>query len=268
MAFRRKRVSAPFRRNVKKRTTKGKFVRRRRFGGNRSLTSRSAQFGKAAYNGFRTRKTSVKTFRNWLWRDTAYKAHYRSIAGFSGNVSTTNDTTLATFGANRALFNTVADFWVPLGGANPIDLGTPVPTFGETIILRGGISRITFASNSTDDAVRVRCWAVWANPNPTLNNISPVPIEWEPSCFEDFKRFGKIMDMREIMLIPGSRPFDMTWRYKPQKIDKEIFNTSNGSQLYWMYTVSQCNNTELIPAAETVTVTISYNVSFSADEVD
>jgi len=270
MAFKRKRVNAPFMRSSRRRST-GRFksTRRRRSGATRSLTSRSSQFGKAAFNGFRSRKVRTSTFRRWLWRDTAYKAHYRSVAALSADVSTPNHTVQATWGTNRALFNGVGDFWTTAGGATPIDEGTTVPTFGETIVLRGGLARITFSSNATDDAVRIRCWAVWAKSNPALTISSPVPLEWDPSCWQDFARFGRVLDMREIMLIPGSRPFDMTWRYRPQKIDKEIFNTSNGNQLYWMYTISQTNNTEGPPAtAEVVRVTVSYNTSFSADEVD
>jgi len=270
MAFnfrKRSRSVAPFRRTARFRSGRRMVRRGRRFG-TRSMKGYSAQFGKSYTTTFRTRRIGLRRFRNHLWNSTLFKAHYRSIAGQSSIVSTPVNPVEATLVRTRALHNEVEQFYRVNGGITALDGTTLPPSFNGDITLRGGYARIAFSNNSLVDAVKVKVWACWINHSPDLTIVpisSLVPVEWDPSCFSDFNQFGKVMMQKEGVLLPGSRPFEVTWRFRPQKIDDNTWAIEQGQQLYWVYSLSQMQNTNL--TGENVTVVKSFNVSLSADAV-
>jgi len=271
MAFFRKRSRSvqPFSRRTRFKSSGRRLVRRGRRFGTRSMKGYSAQFGKSYSTTFRTRKIGLRRFRNHLWNSTLFKAHYRSVAGASTTIGTPNNTVEATLIRTRALHNDIEQFYRVNGGITAIDTGILPPGFNSDIILRGGIARISFSNHATDDAVKVKVWAVWANASPDLTIVPTpltVPAEWDPSIFADFRQFGKVLMQKESVLLPGSRPFEVTWRFKPQKIDDNTWSSEQGSQLYWLYSLSQMQNTEPItPTPEVITVVKTFNVSLSGD---
>lgn len=251
------------------RTVRRRFHRRRRTRRpQQKLKAYSGEYGKTYSTGFKTKKTKGTKYRRHLWDSTLYKAHFRSIAGLSAIVSTPNDTIQATLERRRALFNGIDNFWTAAGGSTTIDAGVAVPTFGRTIVIRGGILRLTITNNSTDDTLKVKVWLVWANPTTESPIATPatVPFEWDPSCSADFTQFGKVMAQRETTLLPLSRPMEVVWRLQPQKIDRDTFGGNAGRQFFWWYSIGQLNNTEIVPAAESATVINTFNISFVGDE--
>lgn len=257
----RKRSSTSSGRRIKRRRT----TRRSRRG-----VAYTSQRGSAVANQFRSRRTSVRKYRRMIWDSTLFKQHYRSISSQAVTTNTPNNTVQATMNFVKALDNGAGLFWTSGGGTQSVDGGVTVPTFGSTIVVRGGTARITFAHNGTadtDDGVRIRVWAVWTGYEPA-NFPTPgtVPLEWDPTCHPSFQRnVGKLLYSREAIVVKGGESLTCTHRLRVQKLDKEIFS-NNGSTLYWFYTVSQTSNNEAIAAAESVTATYSFNLSFSGDE--
>lgn len=259
----RKRSGGVLKRSSKKR----KVVRRRRTTNGRTTTSRAS--GATSIGTFRTKKTSLRTWRNMLWRDTAAKTHYRSIFDATTPMATPNDLINATLAPFNAL---TTPFWTAAGGAQQADTGVAVPTFNGDIILRGGISRIAI-SNRPDstilnsDVCRVTVYAVWTDSN-NSGVVLPTVVKtmWDPSLFPDFTRYGKVMFKREALLKGDGEAVQVYFKYKPQKIDQAVFS-AGGSRLVWMVLVSQLTNSELVPVAENLDVVNSHNISFSADAV-
>ena len=274
MAFKRKRVSAPRRRTFKKR----RITRRTRRNGNRSsgrsTTSRASNA--TSVGTFRTRKTSLSTYRNMLWRDTAMKTHYRSV--FDTQLTPAMLTPNTSNSATLTIINGLPVFYTTAGGAVVANLGGAVPVFDGDIILRGGIARIALANRveqtatQLTDNVRITVYAVWtgANPNTTVFPAigTPVPTMWDPSLIPDFERFGKVMWKKEALLKADGESVQFYFKFKVQKIDQAVFNQVGGvrgQQLVWMVLASQLSNTEGAPASETIDCLTSHNVSFSGD---
>lgn len=260
----RKRSAGRFVRRTKRRRT----VRRRRTGRNgRTTTSRAS--GATSVGTFRTRRTSVRRWRNMLWQDTIAKTHYRSVIDRTVNFATPNDLINATLSVQSAL---PLSFWTTAGGTKPVDVGVLVPTFSGDITLRGGIARVAVTNrvNPVDttpsDPVRITIYAVWTDSN-TSAFVLPAATQktmWDPSLEADFTKFGKVQFKRETILKGDGESVQCYFKYKPQKIDQAVFN-GGGHQLVWFILASQMSNTETTPTGETVDVVLSHNISFSAD---
>lgn len=265
MAFKRKRVSAP-RRSVRRRFRGGfkKSTGRRRFAGGSSGRTAfvSAQDGRSFANGFRSRRMSKSAWRRSLWTSTLHKAHYRSVETNSVNIAAPVVIDTAALIQFQAL---AGDFFTVAGGLQQIDAGIPPPLFSGDITLRGGISKLSFSNNGTGDAVKVRVFTCWTNRNPDQTILpGTVPSDWDPSLIPEFERFGKVTGMREFFLLPGNRPSEISYRYKPRKIDLSIY-TNGGEQLMYIVTISSTSTLTL--GGETVTFLKSHNVSFAGDAV-
>lgn len=250
-----------------RRTNRRRFTRfRRRFRGKKNV-SYTTQSGIGPTLGFRNRKTNRKRYKRVLWDSTMFKAHYRSIGSNFTITATPNNVTQSTQNRIKALDNAVDVFWAANGGAQSVDAATPVPIFGSTITIRGGIARITLTTTSTDDPLRVRVFAVWTNKRPSIPaGGTAVALDWDPSCFPSFDRIvGKVLFSKEALLLPGGNSLTCSYRLKAQRIDKETFN-NDGNQLFWYYSVCQLSNVEAIAAAETVFAVTSFNLSFVGDE--
>lgn len=154
-----------------------------------------------------------------------------------------------------------------------IDFGVTPPDFLGDITLRGGICRLMVGAYPENVNIRVKVFAVWANKNPdadlyTAVNNTNKPLEFDPTLIPDFTtKFGRILYTKEAM-VPQGETFEVVHRLKPQKIDRAVFTGElapiepAGSQLWWMLMLSPLDSNALAAA---VTVTNSYNVSFSAD---
>jgi len=272
----------PFKRSRRfgRRTVKGNIRRR----WNR-VNASTAQWGKP-YGGlqFRGRKLSKRRYRNVLWRDTIAKAHYRSYAHLA---LTSAGALPAGFGngltymrpaitVNDAIWHT-DPFWTAIGGAQSIDASVPVPLFRGDITLRGGFARFTTSNPDTGVPVRIKVFGVWSNRNPSseittnLHGTSHA-MEWEPSVEPDFSQFGRVILRREVTLLPGAQPFECSYRFRPQKIDQNVFigenpfllNVPGGNQLWWVWQMIPLVNNA---AADAVSSLLSFNISFSADAI-
>lgn len=268
MAF-RKRVfagrngSRPFKRS---RFTNRFRFRNARFKGRRNGTMMSGQMGNVSRSGFRKRMIPKRVYRSLLMKDTMFKPHFRSVFTNAFTLTTPLGLGQASFFDSVAL-SAVTPFWTVAGGAQPIDLGVPVAIFDpSSIVLRGGLSRITFTNNSTADSVRIQLYVMWAQDSADASTIPPngtlVPTSWEPTVAPDLTNNFKMMYRREFILLPGSRPMCISHRYKPQKIDSHEFLNAS-SKLHFMYTLEQTSNVNL--GAESVTVVLDYNLSFVGD---
>lgn len=261
MAYKRKRVTASRRRTFKRR----KVTRRRRFTRNgRTTTSRAS--GATSVGTFKTKKTSLRSYRNRLWMNTLDKTHYRSVFDATSAMTTPNTLTTATL----TLFNALSTpFWTVGGGAQVVDLAIAVPGFSGDIILRGGISRLSIsnrpqATTAAMDCCRVTIYAVWTTANTATFPAFPATPStmWDPSLVPDFERYGKVMFKREALLKGDGEAVQVYFKYKPQKIDQAIFS-AGGQRLVWMVLVSQLTNPDA--TAEDLDVVNSQNISFSAD---
>lgn len=261
MAFKRKRVYAP-RRTVKRRMN-GKFSRRRRFTSRRNRVNvTSGQLGNWTNNGFRTRRIGRSQWRHLLWNDTLFKQHWRSLGSSASTQTTDLNPDVVTIVVLQALPDS---FWTVAGGTQPADTGVVPPGFSGDIILRGGKSVISFTNpgnNDTGDAIRLRLWMVWTTRNPpAVGTVFPVSSVhgWDPSMIADFAVFGKVIGEREMFLLPGSKPMEVTYRYKPRKVDQAIHNVG-GEQLYWVFAIDGMNT-----GADSIILQASHSLSFSGD---
>jgi len=211
-----------------------------------------------------------------LWNTSILSPHFRSVQDVGNIVITPNDITSSTITVLPGLPSLAgAEFFTVAGGLVTIDVGTLPPSIGRGVVLRGGISKLTFANPNgpqnlgatSGDSIRVKVFAVWASADPTGIVIpTTVPVSWDPTILADFKQFGRVLFTREFMLEPEGKAVDIVYRFRPWKIDRAIFNLL-GSQLLWVIQSSQLTNTETVTAGEQLTIVRGHNVSFSADQI-
>lgn len=279
----------PFKRNVRRRMSTGRFRRSRfRRRGVRTIAS-TAQYGRP-YGGvqFRTRKMRPRTFRKILWRDTIASSHYRSLGGVTITETGALGTTVGSGIVYCRPAITVEDsfihtnpFWTTGGGLQILDQGAIASSFRGDLVIRGGIVRFTITNGDPVAAdvppYKVKVWCVWANTNPeatVLNNLqgNSRSLEWDPSIEPDFHDFGKVLFKREVNMLPGAQPFEVSHRLRVQKVDEATFQgvaaspTSlvdpAGSQLWWMW---QAIPLAANATADALTVLLNFNLSFSGD---
>jgi len=260
----RKRSGGPLRRTVKKRR-----VTRRRVSG-ASTTTRAS--GATSIGTFKGKRTSLRTYRNILWRDTLMKTHWRSTFDTTGNITTPNTVTNATL----TLIPAMPVFYTVGGGLQQVDNAVTPPLFTGNIVLRGGICRLALANriNPTEvqntDCCRVTVYAVWTTASPIAAGGFPASLStmWDPSLQPDFERFGKVMWKKEAILKADGEAAQFYFKFKVQKIDQAIYTLNpRGQTLVWMVLVSQLTNTETIATPEVVDFVTSHNVSFSGDAI-
>lgn len=240
----------------------------------------TSKYGKAVSVGFRGRKTSLRQFRNHLWRGTQFMTHYRSVGqGFTAPLELAAATpgnsivyllpALSVTSTNQPFILLGNAFWASGGGLQTPDAGIALPSFTGDITLRGGIARLMLF-NRDDTQIRMKVYGVWAAKNPSIAvytslQASTRPAEFDPSVVADFADFGKILYQKEAVVDPFQN-MEVVHRFKVQKIDR-IDHTGSatdpaGSQLWWMV-VLVCNQAN--PAASGINFVNSWNLSFSAD---
>lgn len=264
---RRASVNFRSRKRVKRSKTQG---RKKRAFGSRNGFATTGQWGRPWTSTFRKRKIGVRRWRRIIIRDTEAKAHYRSVfAANDATLSTPADLTNAVATFQPAFSASPRQFWLTTGGLVDKDFGEAPPTFKDDVILRGGIARVTISPKTQLNSLFIRVYAVWTTPNPNVGRFGNLAgnftKEYEPSLFPDFQRIGKILYSRSGILKAGDDCFTVTHRFKPQKIDEDVF-IGSGSQLYWLIYVANCSQ-EVVAVQQPLNITYSYNVSFSADAV-
>lgn len=265
----RTRASRPFTRSTRRRRT-GRFKGRRsgRITNTGSSNVRTAYDASNANISFRRTKTSLRAYRNNLWRSTKFMNHYRSVGGqAAGTISTpvfTPGSTTVTV-VTAASLSSANPFWVTAGGAQPIDTGAGVPLFSpSSIVIRGGIVRCCLTNLSTDETVRARVWAVWAKSNQTQVAVPAIaPINWDPTMIPDFTQAYKMLFGREVMLLPGNKPMEVTAKLKIQKIDQDTFINEVATKIIWFITISETFDNEGTPSS--VGLQTSHSLSFTGD---
>lgn len=260
MAFKRKRVYAPKRNAFKKRKSSRRRTQRR--GGGKSVGYTSLNQKDHVF-GFRTKKTSRRSYLNHLWNSSLFAQHYRSINTAELTASTpASKVAGAIFGIDMHRIGGNS-FWTVLGGLVPADSAITPPTFKGDITLRGGQYETQFYNTSTTNDIRIKIWFVMSvtNPDFTFEPTLP-PIAWDPSASPDFiKEIGKPFGAREVTLEQGNS-YTIKGRYKLRKIDQNT-NISQGESLI-MYCML-CNVGHA--TATNVNIISSHNMSFSADAV-
>lgn len=248
-----------------------------RFGKRRRITRRFRRTTRSYTNrnssgvsngGYRTRRTSARQWRSILWRDTIASSHWRSLGTGSQIANTPN----SVFTASVIEIVPGGSFWTAAGGTVPIDGVTPPPVFTGDIILRGGVIKLTLTNTPNadglgSDPVRATIFACWRNKFHNVSFALPptVPLSWDPSVLAEFNSsYGKVLYKKEVLLKGDGEVFDMTHRMRVQKIDRAVYN-QGGSRVTFIILLSQTSNTELVPLAESVTITDSINFSFVGD---
>ena len=268
----RTRATQPFRRNVRSRRG-GRFTRRRRTNFKKGSGNRTGAVitGYSAANAditFRQRKTSLRRFRKMLWDSTLYKPHYRSLGSTAFLITTPAAGQLSgTFQAIRAL-SSVNPFWTTAGGAQQIDDGVVVPIFNPaSMIIRGGTIKTTISNRSNDESLRVRVWCVWGKDD--VDSVAlpasgtPFPVGWDPTMIPDFHQGFRIIFGKEVLLLPGHKPMEVSMKLKIQKLDINTFITEAGRQFYWMYHIAETDDSDATVSA--AGIVNSHNLSFSSD---
>jgi len=257
-------------------------ARRKKSAPKRKVRARAStsKYGKAISIGFRSKKTSLRAFRNHLWRSTLFKTHYRSCgSGFTAPLEAVSVTpgaarlyllpALSNQSTNQPFILLGQAFWTIGGGLLTSDSGIVAPTFYGDITLRGGIARLMLL-NRDETQLRVKVYGVWAAKNPSYDVYNGLqnsvrPPEFDPSATADFADFGKVLFEKEATLDSG-QSMDVVHRFKVQKIDR-IAHTGNatdpaGAQLWWMVllVINSAN-----AGASGVNFVNSWNLSFAAD---
>jgi len=241
-------------------------MRRSRKGGGKSSAYSTLSTGASKF-GFKTKKTSNRAFRNALWKDTLYKAHYRSIGGVLNTFDTPANAVLERSVVYNAIDNgTNTTFWLTTGGAQDVD-GATVPFFESDITLRGGVCGVHI-SNVDATANDICSLKVYFGITPNLPstggfNSTTRPIGWDPSCFPEFKQYVMKVVLQEwnIELKPGER-VTLKRRLGVKKIDKAVWLNS-GNRFYWAVVAGNSDSNN----AASITFTTFFNVSFSGDAV-
>jgi len=249
-------VYAPNRSGFKKsrRTYKRKSMRAKKTADFTSLATR------ATNTGFRGRKVTRRAFKKHLWDSTLFKPHYRSLITTSSTSTTPlNDVQCNIFGLNMYR-HTVDPFWTALGGAIPIDVGVPIPTFTGNIILRGGVYSVTVVNQSTND-LRVNLFMTTSVARP---NTALVPANfgssWDPSCTAGFSAQMAKVYMTKSVIIEGGNSWNFSRRFNIQKIDLDTY-ANEGLTPFVFLSVTNVGSI----VANAFRIVRSYNLSFSGD---
>jgi len=194
-----------------------------------------------------------------------FKTHYRSIL----TLTDADESTPASFNTGMIkfynMYRTIGaePFWTTAGGAQEIDQGDGVPEFGDEIILRGGLFRITVHNNSTND-IKIKIWRFTTGNNPDLtlipSDLAPQDQMWDPSIIPDFyTQVGRPFMSREVV-IEGGNNYSFATRFKTQKIDQNAYENNSRAPYIMLMMANQGDD-----SANSVVVTRGYNLSFTGD---
>lgn len=260
--FSRKRKS-----NVRRRLT---FTNKRRRTTRRGRKSNAftSQSGSGGAVNYKARKTSRRTYRNYLWNSTLFKDHYRSIGAVAVTLNTPAAVTTMSVLAEKALDNGVASFWLAAGGAINHDPAQSLPTFSGDVILRGGkiglrLANVLDTVASAATTIQGTAMLIRTTKNFVSASITtPQPVGWDTSLIPDFDtKVGKIL-YRKNFLLKDSDTALIEYRLRLQKLDVGDF-AANYNTYIWVILAGNTDNS----SSHGVSVTKFYNLSFAADAI-
>jgi len=208
-----------------------------------------------------------------IWRDTAFKTHYRSTAAQGDNFTTGSSSTTGIAFYYPTIELNGARFWTVAGGATAVDTAVPVPLFQDDIILRGGMINLSIGSNpANNNDLKVKVYLIISDETPGIGALTPpngtggvsgnFPREWDPSLVPDsHNQFAKKILMTKTALIKVGDSLQVSYRLRTQKIDQEDYLNDNNKM--WWVVHAVCNST----SGEAFRVTSSFNLSFCGDAV-
>lgn len=238
---------------------KRRFSRRR----GRKSTAITSKSGVGSSFGFKSRKSSKRTWNRMLWNSTLQKTHYRSYG--SGSYVMQNPSVTADVNVSRidAMYNGTAEFYFATGGAQTNDVSIAVPTFTGDVILRGGLLGLKVCNDTVVSVpVEVNIYLVMTSDNP-VTAVFPftTSIGWDPTVIPDWnERVGRIL-FRKKILLENEAMAEVNYRVPIRKIDRSSWS-SGKRKYYWIVsrTSGQASATDHF-----VSVVAYFNCSFSSD---
>jgi len=257
MAYKRKRVYAPRRYGMKKRKSSYK----RRANRPRKAVDFTSLNTRGTAVGFRTKKTSRRTFLKHLWDSTLFTTHWRSVFTAAVTRSTPASNIVGTLTGTNLYKPAAGPFFSAAGGALPVDISLAIPQFNGNVVLRGGIYEYSILNNSTTDMkIKLFMLTTTNSPDFSFEPASNPFTQWDPSSTPDFTdQIGKVWATREVLL-EGGNVYTYRGRFKMQKIDVATYILQGKAPLIY----SLVNNVGTTVASQYV-ITTAYNVSFSGD---
>lgn len=211
--------------------------------------------------GFKTRRTSRRTYRNHLWNSTKFLTHYRSIHGSNTTLTTTASNLVGPVVLLNLIRYGTNEFWTVAGGLQPHDFGVTTAIFNADIILRGGRWNLEFHNSSGSVDIKVRVFLLNSVTNPNFAfEPTTAPIQWDPSASPDFINFiGKPFRTYETIIESGQN-WNIGGMLRIQKIDEITYANQGRAPIAVVHVlnVGQAVVSNLV-------VTRSYNLSFSGD---
>jgi len=262
----------------------GKFIGRRRYtgkcntafdDGRQNSFVATQQHGGLSNLSYKGRKMGLKNWRNELYKNTQFMAHYRSV--FLGQDTYQTGTTQGSAVPVRYLpelgTSTSVGFWTAAGGLQNLDRDVSPPDFLGDITIRGGIIglNVTVADSVTDlIAVSVYLTFIKSGTRDPFNYINGTePYNWDPQVQPDSSAGGwKVLKKWTAMLNYNNPSLAVEHRLKPRKIDRALyllnavdFQSTPSNQ--FCFVVHACNLTSGTDVG--IVVHRTHNMSFSAD---
>jgi hypothetical protein len=205
-----------------------------------------------------------------LWRDTLFKAHWKSSemtpTAFASPASQGQGTLQVILPTFSGTVGPTGAFWTVAGGLQLKDTASSAPIFNESnLVIRGGQLGINFTCPD-DQPIEtvVRIWKVWLIKRPNINLVDNQTINYgtQLTSGPDFEsQFGKVMDYKEATLNNNYPSFTYVTRMKIQKIDMETHSTEFGSQIAFVVAVTNMQSGTAISLPSI----IWHDLSFTGD---
>jgi len=191
-----------------------------------------------------------------------FTTHFRSIHAVTGTQTTPASTTFGSITGNNMLRFSGNAFWTALGGLQLHDTAVGIANFNGDITIRGGVWTVLIHNPSTLD-VKVKMFIQRTVDTPNFAfEPATASIAWDPTASPDFiDKVGKPYKTLEVLL-EGGHNWSYSERIKLQKIDQVTYL---GEGRIPVCHLLMSNVGHVTPI--TLSVTKSYNLSFSGDTV-
>lgn len=245
-------------------------VVKKRTGGRARTSSWTMQTGVGKGLRPMSRKLKPRQMRKMLWRDTLFKAHWKSAE--MSPLSFTSDTSQGK-GILKVVLPTFVGtvgpttaFWTVTGGLQLKDTGSTAPIFNDSnLVIRGGQVGINFTCPDAQTVETVvRIWKIWLIKIPNINLIEGQTINYgsQLTSGPDFEaQVGRVLDYKEATLNNAYPSFTYVTRMGVQKIDMETFGTEFGSQIAFVVAVVNMQDNTAI----TLPSIVWHDMSFTGD---
>jgi len=270
------------RRTIRKRRSSKKKMPRYAENSTRALKANSMLVGK--------HRISKRSYNHILWNLTVPKTHYRSALAIAQNLPLPVTTGVGNWNVFAAYPMTeTSPFWTVAGGIQPLAFSVvPAPPVlnPQTVIIRGGMTRLAFRNTSTDsDTLRVRIQKVYYKQQKRNfsdgNDVAPAS-EWLNQTIINFNNgsgvslgssetltlqdsadydeyFYRPIDDKE-MLLQQAEEFEVKEKLRVKKIDCDQY--TRGAKYFPVYFI-YVGNQVAAGAGQTFNIISSFNLSFS-----